>query len=121
MTILIVEDDQMLRESLVVLFKRHGFAVHAASSGNQAIRILKADASIDLILSDYYMPDGDGGQLLRYVRSIDPVRPPFILITGQTDPSVVLPREGIAEVVYKPVEIATLMKIVLRYITVAVT
>ena len=116
MTILIVEDDQMLRDSLVALFKRRGYAVQSASSGNQAIRILKSEATIDLILSDYYMPDGDGGQLLQYVRSVDPERPPFILITGQTDPSSVLPREGIDELLYKPVDIATLMKTVARLI-----
>jgi CheY-like chemotaxis protein len=116
-TILVVEDDQMLRASLVTLFKRRGYAVQAAASGNEAIRILSSNATIDLILSDYYMPDGDGGQLLRYVRSIDPKRPRFIMITGQADTSVELPGEGIDEVLYKPVDIATLMTIVARYTT----
>jgi CheY-like chemotaxis protein len=117
MTILIVEDDEMLRQSLVALFRRRGFTVTEAASGNQAIRIFNADSSIRLVIADYYMPDGDGGQLLRHIRSVDPERPPFILLTGQTDPSVVLPRVGLSELLFKPISPRDLINIVLRYAT----
>ena len=116
-TILVVEDDEMLRRSLVALFTRRGFAVTEAASGNQAIRIFDADKSIHLVIADYYMPDGDGGQLLSHIRSIDPDRPPFILLTGQTDPNVMLPRVGISELLYKPVSVRDLIEIVMRYTT----
>jgi CheY-like chemotaxis protein len=115
MTILVVEDDEMLRNALVGLLVRRGYPTQQASSGNQAIRVMESGLAIDLVISDYYMPDGNGRQLLDYVRARAVDRPPFILITGQTDmrPGEIPP--GIDELLLKPIEIRDLMKIIGRY------
>jgi DNA-binding NtrC family response regulator len=114
MTILIAEDDEMLRESLVGLFERHGFTVRAASNGNEAIRILDADPAIGVVISDYYMPDGDGGDVLEAVRRKAPPRPAFVMMTGQTDLEVSAHTPGIDEFLMKPFSVRELVRIVRR-------
>jgi len=61
------------------------------------------------------MPDGNGRQLLDYVRTRPADRPPFILITGQTDMRPGDIPAGIDELLLKPIEIRDLMKIISRY------
>lgn len=111
--ILVVEDDELLCQAMVGLFKRNGYTVYSASSGNQAIKLLSQTQGIDLILSDYFMPDGDGRKLLEHVKSSAAARPVFILITGQTDLSA---REmqslGADKLLLKPIPTRDLVKIV---------
>ena len=116
MAILIVEDDEMLRTALVALFERRGYRVLHAGTGNGAIRILESGVAIDLIICDFYMPDGDGKTVLDFVRRRDPDKPPFILITGQTDLRINPKSEGIAEFLIKPVSPRDLLEIVRRYV-----
>lgn len=107
----------MLCQAMVSLFKRNGYAVHAASSGNQAIKFLSSTPEIDLILSDYFMPDGDGRKLLEHVKGLPGNRPVFILISGQTDLSA---REmqslGADRLLLKPIPTRDLVNIVERAI-----
>jgi DNA-binding NtrC family response regulator len=116
MTILVAEDDEILRDLLVGLFERHGFEVFPAATGNEAIRLLEQHPSIELVLSDYYMPDGDGGDLLAFVRRRDPRRPVFIMMTGQTDLAVSADTPGINEFLVKPFSVRELVKIVRGYL-----
>ena len=115
MTVLIAEDDEMLRESLVGLFERHGFTVHAASTGNEAIRLLEANAAIDVVITDYSMPNGDGGDVLAAVRRREPKRPAFVMMSGQTDLEVSAGTPGIDEFLMKPFSVRELVRIVRRY------
>lgn len=120
--ILVVEDDEMLCQAMVSLFKRNGYTVHSASSGNQAIKLLSSTQGIDLILSDYFMPDGDGRKLLEYVKGLPGARPVFILITGQTDLSA---REmkslGADKLLLKPIPTRDLVGIIERAIEAGAT
>lgn len=114
--ILVVEDDQMLRDAMVTLLSRRGHAVVSAGSGNEAIRVLRTDAVVDLIISDYYMPDGDGRQLLRYVRARDQEVPVFILVTGQADATLDdLKALGVQRMLVKPVPIRELVAVVAEF------
>jgi len=116
MTILVAEDDEILRELLVSLFERHGFEVLAAATGNEAIHLLEQHPAIELVISDYYMPDGDGGDVLEFVRRRDPKRPVFIMITGQTDLDVSAETPGINEFLVKPFSVRELVNIVRGYL-----
>jgi len=116
MTILVAEDDETLRELLGGLLERYGFEVLAAATGNEAIRLLQQHPSIELVISDYYMPDGDGGDVLEFVRRRDPNRPVFIMITGQTDLAVGPDTPGINEFLVKPFSVRELVRIVRGYL-----
>jgi len=60
-TILVVEDEPMVRRLTVTRLEQLGYQVIAASDGPEALRILKKNDTIDLILSDVIMPEGMTG------------------------------------------------------------
>jgi CheY-like chemotaxis protein len=115
--ILVAEDDAALREAIAGMLARRGYEVVAVASGNAAIDVLGAEPAIDLVLSDYYMPDGDGRQLLAFVRARTPPPPVFILVTGQADLSTTeLLALGAQELLVKPVSARALISTVARYV-----
>lgn len=63
-SVLIVEDDIGLAILTKELLELEGFTVEMVHSGNQALQFL-AGNSVDVILSDVRMPDGDGAFLLK--------------------------------------------------------
>ena len=66
--ILIVEDDCNLRDLFVRMLERAGFATYAAANGREALRLLlKQD--VDLVITDMVMPEMDGAELIRTLRS----------------------------------------------------
>lgn len=65
--ILIVDDEEIILEYLAYELNFSGFYVQKAISGNEAISILKNE-TFDLILSDVRMKDGNGFELLDYVK-----------------------------------------------------
>ena len=68
MRVLVVEDEPDAREALTALLRLHGAEVFAAGSVGEAL--VEADRhGIDLLLSDIAMPDRDGYELLRELRS----------------------------------------------------
>ena len=83
-TLLIVDDEEMLRETIVFDFKRKGFNVLEAASGAQAFEIVKKN-KIHLVVSDMRMPGGDGMSLLESIRAYDPALPTVIFVTGFAD------------------------------------
>jgi DNA-binding response OmpR family regulator len=81
--ILVVEDDDVLREALMFDCVRHGYEAQGCSSGNEALERLGRER-FDLALSDWRMPDGDGECLLRGLESLS-AAPGVILISGLDD------------------------------------
>jgi len=89
--VLIVDDQnsvrQMTRMTLEQIGVRH---IHEAENGNRAIDTASVQP-LDLIISDYNMPEMDGLGLLRAVRSHPAARKvPFILVTGRGDKELVV-------------------------------
>ncbi len=62
-TILVVEDDELVRNTVTEQLKRLGYCVLIAAGGREAIDILKSDMPIDLLFTDIVMP-GMGGREL---------------------------------------------------------
>jgi two-component system response regulator PilR (NtrC family) len=69
--ILIVDDEQGMRQLLSLVFGRTGHKVRAAENGRRALLLLREQAA-DLIVSDVKMPDMDGIALLREARELFP-------------------------------------------------
>ncbi len=65
-TLLVVDDDPMLLSMMVRLLNDIGFEVTPAESGNHAISRL-ADTRFDVLLVDWYMPDGSGAALYEWI------------------------------------------------------
>jgi len=70
-SILVVEDDDIVRRQIVRLLEFEGYSVFSASRGEEAI-VLLDNETIDLVLSDWKMPGIDGVGVLNYVRAHHP-------------------------------------------------
>src|SRR5437762_12856399 len=72
-TILIVEDDELVRPSVESLIESLGYRVLSARSGPEALEILRQDTPIDLLFTDIFMPGGlHGPQLVNAARRLRP-------------------------------------------------
>ena len=79
-SVLVVDDDDSLRLLCRVNLELDGYRVFEAASLGEARRLL-AEHSVDVILLDCRLGDGDGRELLRELRSTGD-RPPVALFTG---------------------------------------
>jgi DNA-binding response OmpR family regulator len=80
-TILLVEDERKIAEITKVYLERDGFRVLHATTGEEALGLLKE--SPDLILLDLMLPDMDGEEICRLVRKDSEV--PIIMVTAKSD------------------------------------
>ncbi len=69
-TVLVVEDEPHIVDSLSFLMKRAGFEVFIARDGDAALRMVESRPP-DLILLDIMLPRRDGFEVLKYVRAND--------------------------------------------------
>ncbi len=67
-TILLVEDEDMVRSVAARALSRAGYTVRPAASGDEALALLAADPAIDAVVSDVAMPGLDGPQTVRAIR-----------------------------------------------------
>lgn len=90
--ILIVDDEVELLKMLEEEFTGNGHIVTTATSGNDAIAAIKK-MQPEVILCDYKMPNGNGLDVLNYVKTLGKTRPTFFFISGHSELS---PEECIA-------------------------
>lgn len=114
--ILVVDDDRLIRLMLENSLALSGFRVTCARSGHEALALLQT-ARFDGILSDIYMPDGDGLTLLRELRQ-QARDIPIILMTaqGSVDLAVQAMSEGATDFIAKPFELDALTTLLQRYL-----
>lgn len=107
-TVLVVDDEEGIREILQSELEDAGYRVFTAESGNAGIEIIKKE-KIDLVLSDIRMPNGTGTQLLKMIRERDAERPVVLFISGFSDVSLEeaydLGAEGIMSKPWDPEEL----------------
>jgi CheY-like chemotaxis protein len=106
--ILVVDDNDDLRETVQMLLEESGYSVAVAANGQAALEHLKTGARPSLILLDLMMPDMNGWQFLEQVRrdvSLGSI--PVVVMTAHK--STDLARIPPFEVVPKPFDAATLL------------
>lgn len=69
-SILIVDDDEVMRETLSDVLKREEYEVYSVGSGGETLSVIRKNI-IDLILLDMRLPDGDGLELLKKIKEFD--------------------------------------------------
>ncbi len=101
-TLLVVDDEQFVRDLLEDFFAKNGYTVTTAANGETAIDCCRADR-FDAALVDLKMPDRTGTDVLGELRAIDP-NLPVIIMTGYPtlDSSVEAIRRGAQDYVVKP-------------------
>lgn len=78
---LLVDDEDLVRASTADMLSDLGYAVVEASSGEEALGLLRHDDSFDLLVTDHLMPGVSGTDLARMIRSSRPALP-VLLISG---------------------------------------
>lgn len=69
---LVVEDSDMVRRMIADLLRVHRFLVYEACNGREGLQVMESNPDIKLIITDYEMPEMDGVQFIRKVRSKHP-------------------------------------------------
>lgn len=112
--VLVVEDDEALREALCDTIAYGGYEPAAASNGAEALAVLERQP-VDLVVSDVQMDVMDGHTLLRKVKAQRP-NLPFVLVTahGSVEKAVEAIREGATDYLLKPFEAEVLLETVSR-------
>jgi len=102
--ILLVEDEQLLRESLAQLLSEEGYAVSQAADGKAGYEAALADG-FDLVITDIRMPGMDGLGLLANLQKVIP-QTPVIVVTGfgTVESAVSAMRTGAVDYLLKPVQ-----------------
>jgi DNA-binding NtrC family response regulator len=111
-SILVVDDELLIRDLLYDFFRDQGWDIAIAESGERALEILRSK-KVDLVLTDLKMPNMDGLTLTSELRESYPDIP-VVIMTGypSVDSAVSALRQKVADYIIKPFNINQLYKIV---------
>lgn len=122
MRVLIVEDSPLVQKMYGLVFSRREHELTSVKNGLEALNVLdRSDTPYDLILLDLRMPDMDGVQFIRELRT-NPAAAgvPVVLTTAEPEDSVLMIQAralGVAGVVrkpWKPQELRDLVAVILK-------
>lgn len=103
-TILVVDDEPMVRYVMTTVLSSTGFKVLEAEDGREGLRIFaEHDDEIRAVLLDLSMPNMDGGETFLEMHRLNP-EVPVVLLSGYAEPDSVerLSTEGLAGFLVKP-------------------
>lgn len=78
-TLLVVEDDQEVREVEAEFLCQQGYNVLQAGNASEALRMAAATPTIDLLITDLLMPGADGLELTRRFHAVHPTTPVLVV------------------------------------------
>jgi CheY-like chemotaxis protein len=109
--ILVVDDEEIIRQAVRDVLTKAGSAVETARDGGEALAMIH-QRCYDLVISDIRMPGHDGYQIFAAVKSLKPDCPVIFMTGFGYDPSHSIIRarqEGLAAVLYKPFKVDQLL------------
>ncbi|WP_331728420.1 response regulator transcription factor [Streptomyces sp. NBC_00158] len=86
-SVLVVEDDPSIRQSLIEVLAEYGYAVRSVGDGFGALREV-TQTPVDAVVLDLGLPDLDGGDALRMIRGISSV--PVLVATARDDEAEII-------------------------------
>ena len=108
-SILIVDDEEIIRESLSFILAKEGYRVVEAANGRVALDRIRED-SFDLVLTDLEMPEMKGIELLENIGKFSPETLVVIVTAyGSIDTAIAALRQGAVDYILKPVEFDELL------------
>jgi CheY-like chemotaxis protein len=119
--ILLVDDDAAISRALESILRQAGYAVVCAKHGRAAIDLI-AKRHVALVISDIFMPDGDGLELLNFLRRLTP-RPPVVAMSGAVDGRIgnmlkvagALGAERVLQKPFTPIQLLVLVRELIGY------
>jgi len=112
--ILVVDDDESLRNAVAKVLRAEGHSVFCAGCGGEAMSLLRTQNAA-LVISDLVLPDLDGLALLKAARELQP-EVEVVMITGHgsVEKAVEAMRSGAYDFIQKPIDSAGLLKAVAK-------
>ncbi len=115
-TVLVVEDDEALREALCLTLRSAGYGVRPAPDGETALAALSHEPA-DLVVTDVQMQPMDGHALLKRLKATRPLLPVLLMTAyGTIESAVAAMRDGAADYLVKPFDAEVLVSMVSRYL-----
>ncbi|MDY0004724.1 MAG: sigma-54 dependent transcriptional regulator [Polyangia bacterium] len=110
--ILVVDDEQGIRESLKRMLERESYQVHVAEDGRAGLDLLRRE-QVNVLLTDLRMPVMDGMDLLKAARTVAPDTEVIVMTAyGTVDVAVDAMRQGAYDFITKPLKKAHILKTV---------
>jgi two-component system cell cycle sensor histidine kinase/response regulator CckA len=108
-TILLVDDDPLIRGLGQELLEHMGYRVETAGNGAEALEKYKKLGQVDLVLLDYFLPDKNGRQVLKDFKALD-ARARVLMASGffSFQEAATLKDEGALGLIYKPFRVTDL-------------
>ena len=114
--VLIVDDDESIRESIGVALVNEGYDVRSAADGSEALGLL-GQWEPGVILLDMKMPGTDGWAFAAAHRQRPEPRPPIVVLTAAADAPKWAAEIAADEVLAKPFDLYGLLDLVERYLS----
>jgi two-component system, NtrC family, response regulator AtoC len=112
--ILVVDDDARMRELIVKVLAREGYAVRSLPRGQEVLQALE-DGPVDLVISDIRMPEMDGLTLLQEVKRVAPDTSVLLMTAfGSIDTAVQAIKAGAYDYLTKPFKMDEIVVVVRR-------
>ncbi|HEV2211171.1 MAG TPA: response regulator [Verrucomicrobiae bacterium] len=106
--IMVLDDDEQIRKSLLKLLRVEGYEVILAEEGVEALDKLERQG-VDLLLLDLNLPNKSGWDVFERVTSTNPLLP-IIIITGREKQSELAVAAGVGALMQKPLDVPLLLK-----------
>lgn len=111
--VMVVEDDEGIRDALCDLLAAEGFEVVPAVNGADALQRLRNGPRPDVILLDLMMPVMDGEELLHHLKEEPPLAEiPVVILTADASVAGAAERLGARAGVRKPISLSELLSVV---------
>jgi two-component system response regulator PilR (NtrC family) len=111
--ILVVDDEQSMREMLAIMLRKEGYEIVTAEGRRQAAAVL-GNETVDMVITDVKLRDGDGIEILRHVKAATPETIVIVMTAfGTTEIAVAARKLGAEAYVLKPFDVDEL-RIVVR-------
>jgi len=115
-SVMIVEDDDAVRDTLADILEYEGYTVFAVNDGREALASLHCGSRPALILLDLMMPRMNGWEFrIEQLRSPEIADIPVAILSGAFDVRVQAALLGVREFLGKPVEVQRLLDLVRRF------
>jgi chemosensory pili system protein ChpA (sensor histidine kinase/response regulator) len=115
-SVMIVDDDEDIREVGKLVLESYGYRVSTAKDGLDALETLEREGGAGVILLDVVMPRMDGEQFLSVLRASDKAHIPVVIMSGNKRASEMARELSADGLLRKPIDPDNLLEIVRRFV-----
>jgi CheY-like chemotaxis protein len=111
--ILVIDDQKSIRTIIAMVLKESGHEVRLAEDGKEGIELLNGPSEFDLVITDINMPNTDGNEVAKCIRTSCRSTIPVIAITGFPEEA---DTELFDDMIIKPFKLEKLRETVARFV-----